>query len=354
MKGGAALSVLCVIAAGSAAAQLPENSGGAPGQLSLHVGRVTLIPGGFFETIGVVRSATTSDNVATNFAAIPLTPTPIDGLGSIRHSRLMLHAESRLASGAIIGYVETDFLNSPGQTPWRLRQAWGAYTQGAWQVLAGQAWSLLRANQTGINTERDLVDIDVIDPAYHVGLLGNRRRQVRLVRRSTTWSAAVAFEERDLVAKVVRDRRHLHLEGVGLVGNRGRRGLAAVAVLKPNERWNVLTQLYVTDRAGKEAVGGEPESRRSYAAIQGIEARPRGGLSVFAYGGFVYASRSHGNRLVREWTLGVRQRIYKTQRHGSLTLGAHYSDVNRAVWSGREGELQYFMLSLRYTLPAEN
>jgi hypothetical protein len=322
--------------------------------LSLRLGRVKLVPSGFFETIGVVRSAATSENVATDLRAIPLTGAPADGLVSGRHSRLMLHAESPLAAGLLTGYVETDFLNPRGQSPWRVRQGWGQYKQGNWQVLAGQAWSLLRANQTGINTERDLIDIDVIDPAYHVGLLGNRRKQVRLVRSSTTWSAAVAFEERDLVAKAIRDRRRLHLEGVALVGRGGRRGLAGAAVLKPTPQWNLLTQLYVTDRAGKEAVGGGPDSRRLYAAIQGIEARPRDGLSVFAYGGFVYGSRAPGNRLVREWTVGVRQRVYKTQRRGSVTLAAHYSDVDRAVWDGRSGDLRYLMLSVRYALPAEN
>ena len=323
----------------------------APGSICL--GPVLLKPSGFLDIIGVVRSNDTGENVSTDFRAIPLADTPRDWLISARHSRVMLHGETNLFSGTLIGYFEGDFLSPAGSHPWRLRQAWGEYRHGKWRILGGHAWSLLRANQKGISSEKDLIDIDVIDPAYHVGLLGDRKRQIQVIREVRPgWLIAGSYEEGgQIVAKAVHDRKRLHFEAMALGRRDGAWGTSAAAVVHVSKRVSILTQQFVTDGAGKEAVGG-PEGVRSYATIQGAEARLPHGTIVFGYGGLVYSARSEGNRIVGEWTVGAKKRLFRWSAAGEATMSAHYSHVERAVWSGRKGNLDYVMISLRFTIPA--
>lgn len=325
----------------------------APGTLT--IGPVRLRPAGFVELIGVARSATTTDNVSTDFSSIPLTPSPSDEVVSLRHSRLMLHGETRMRGGLLTAYIETDFLSPVERPPWRLRQAWGEYSRNGWRVLAGQAWSLLRANNKGTSSERDLIDIDVIDPAYHVGLLGDRKRQVRVVREfGPKWQAAVSYEEGGYgIAKAVRDERRLHLEAAGFLGRGNKWGAAAAAVIPAGNRISLLTQQFVTRGAAREVVGGEALRVRAFSTIEGLEAKLGRGSSVFGYAGLVYSERSAGNRVVQEWSVGARHTLWD-RPYGATALAAHYSHVNRATWDGRRGELAYVMVSLRHTWPSPN
>lgn len=84
------------------------------------------------------RGATTGDTVNTRFGRIPLRETPSEFLLTAGHSRIQLCGKV----GNLSGYVETDFLNAPGNVPYRFRQYWGEYRIGEWRILAGQAWSL--------------------------------------------------------------------------------------------------------------------------------------------------------------------------------------------------------------------
>ena len=356
----AAISRLChvVVYAGSVAAALSicngQVSGGSP-TATLSIGRIHLRPSGFLEAIGVARSATTNDNISTDFGAIPLSKTSSDRLVSIRHSRLTLHGETRAGDGLLTGYVETDFLSPVGRPPWRLRQAWGEYSRRKWRILAGHAWSLLRANQKGTSSERDLIDMDVIDPAYHVGLLGDRKRQIRVVRElGPNWQAAISYEEGGYgIAKVAHDRRRLHLEALGLAGRGSQWGAAAAAVIQAGDRITFLTQQFITHGAGREAIGGVPPRVRAFATIEGAEAKLGRTTSVFGYAGLVYGARSVGNRVVHEWSVGARHKVWDHHPYGATTIAAHYSHVDRAVWKGGHGEMSYVMVSLRYTVPAQ-
>ncbi len=342
--------ILCWVLPGYAHAQ-PSAS---PRNGQLKIGGISLKPSGFFETIGVVRSATTTDNVSTDFGAIPLRPTPTDELVSIRHSRMMLHGEIPVAGGLLTAYGEADFLSPSGRPPWRLRQAWGEYRRSGWRILGGHAWSLLRANQKGISSEKDLIDIDVIDPAYHVGLVGDRRRQIQVIREiGPRWLAAASYEEGgQFIAKGVHDRDHLHFEAIAFARRNGAWGVSVAGVLHAGERISFLTQQFASNGAGQEVVGGVPPGVRSYATIQGGEMRLRGGLIVFGYGGIVYGGRSSGNRVVGEWTIGAKQKLFTSRGIIAATLAAHYSHVERAVWSGGKGEMDYVMVSFRFTVPA--
>lgn len=343
--------ILCLgIVPGHADAQ-PSTSSGTG---DLKIGHVRLKPSGFFEAIGAVRSATTKDNVSTDFGAIPLSPTPSDGLVSVRHSRLALHGEMPVAGGLLTGYGEADLLSPSGRPPWRLRQAWGEYRRSGWRILGGHAWSLLRANQQGISSEKDLIDIDVIDPAYHVGLLGDRKRQVQVIRElGASWLAAGSYEEGgQFVTKAAHDRKRLHFEGLAFVRRNGSWGTAAAAVIHAGEHISFLTQQFVTHGAGPEAVGGVAAGVHAYATIQGAETRLPQGTTLFAYAGLVYGARSVSNRVVSEWTIGAKKTLFTFSKAGAVALAAHYSHVQRAVWSGSKGEMDYVMVSFRFTVPA--
>lgn len=315
-------------------------------------GRVRLIPSGFFEMIGLVRSAETADNVSTDFVSIPLGKSSPDALSSVKHSRLAIRAETALKRYRLTGYVETDFLNSPSRFAWRVRQAFGQVERNGWQILAGQAWSLLRANQKGLSSYENLIDIDVIDPAYHVGLVGGRRRQVRLSRNIGSWTAAVSYEAgRNVIAKVTRDSRLLHWEAAGLSARQGRWGAAVAIVIQPVGRLSFLSQQFVSDGVGGEVVGGGPERVRAYSTIEGLESRLGRGVTLFGYNGIVYSERSTGNRVVREWTVGASKKLFAVPGYGVATLAGHFSHVDRAQWQGAVGEMRYLMVSFRYTVP---
>src|SRR5690242_14727190 len=181
--------------------------------LTFHKGGIEFHPSGFFETIAMYRTAVTGDSVSTRFGAIPTANSPSEFLVSAAHSRTQICAQW----GNWTGYVESDFLNAVGKTPYRFRQYWGAYRFGKWQILAGQAWSLLRPNREGISSETGLMNTLAVEPAYHVGLAGLRNRQVRITRDGETWHFAVSYEAgRNFLAKVSHEAHRVHLEATGL------------------------------------------------------------------------------------------------------------------------------------------
>lgn len=114
---------------------------------SFNLGGVVFRPYGFFENIAEYRTLTTPDTVYTRFGSIPLKESPGQWLDTLRHSRMNLHADRRLGSGTLTGYLEIDFQNPAGQQPCQFRQYWGEFSQGHWRILAGQGWSLLRPNR---------------------------------------------------------------------------------------------------------------------------------------------------------------------------------------------------------------
>lgn len=129
-------------------------------------------------------------------------------------------------------------------------------------------------------------------------------------------------------------------------------GASVAAVIHAGESVSFLTQQYASEGAGQEVVGGVPSGVRSYATIQGAEARLAHGTIVFGYGGMVYGARSSRNRVVGEWTLAATQKLLTFSGIGAATLVAHYSHVDRVAWSGAKGAMDYAMVSLRFTVPA--
>jgi hypothetical protein len=286
--------------------------------------------------------------VSTRFGRIPLQDTPSESLFSAGHSRMQMCGQV----GNLSGYVETDFLNAVGKEPFRFRQYWGEYRIGKWRILGGQAWSLLRPNRSGISSEGGLMNTFVVEPAYHVGLAGARNRQLRITREEGNWRVAVSYEAgKSFLAKVAHDTGRLHLEATGL-GSAHRRAASVAAVIHAAHKIDFVTQQVVSHGVGPELLNTIPAGVNAHSTLQGVEARIRPNLELFAYGGIAYGGPSSGNRTVRQWTAGFIHHLFQEQPWGAASLSAQFSQLDRSTWPGGYGGMNYVQVSFRYSLPS--
>ena len=326
-----------------------QSSNDTPGRTPIQIGLLRLRPSGFLESTGVLRSAASGDDMSTRFGSIPLESSGGESLVSFRNSRMALLGEVPLSEALkVSGYAEADFLNRPPNDPFRWRQYYGKLQWGDWEVLAGQAWSLLRPNRLRISSEGDLMNTRVVDAGYHVGLLGSRRRQVRVTRRMGAWQAGISVENgKDFLPKLVHDGKRTHLELIGLAGRGGRRGMSIAAVAHATSKLDLVTQQFYSSGGGPDALSTIPAGIRVLSTLEGAEMKLRKGLEVFAYGGLVYGRPSPGNRAVREWTTGFSQKVL-VDRYGSAVFAAQYSQIDRSTWAGQHGMMNTVMLSMRH------
>ena len=188
-----------------AKAEAPAHS--AP-PLGFELGGVHFKPGGFLDLGFVTRTKNVGSGVPTAFGAIPFGDSVQGQLSDVRftaqNSRVSLSGDGAFGSIRFRAYMETDFL---GQAPanlavtsnsgtLRMRQYWARVSGRRWEILGGQAWSLLTPNRRGV--EPDPSDVFTTlneDPNYMVGLVWGRDPQFRLVLRpSRTVTTAIALE----------------------------------------------------------------------------------------------------------------------------------------------------------------
>jgi hypothetical protein len=301
------------------------------------------------QSISLVRSSTTGDDISTRFGQIPLGPgQQVEAIDSFRNSRIALDGSMRLGPGTFSGYIETDFLNRPPQQPYRFRQYFGRYTIGEWEFSGGQEWSQLRPNRRGINTETDLMNTRAVDAGYHVGLLGVRNRQGRIVRRIGAWHLALSYESgRNFLPRVVHDSKRLHWELTG-VASHHRYGGAFAAVFHATPSIDLVTQQSWIQHGGKEALSTVPADVSETGTLEGIEARVGKRLQLYAYAGLVRGGRSTSNRLVQEYSAGFWRELHRDRR-GSTVFGPQLSWLDRRLWDGRSGSQVFTMISIRHT-----
>jgi len=185
--------VAAVPDANAAAALTPAAGSAAPDKPS----GVKVTVGGFIETAGIERSKNETTDVASNFnAGIPFTSSAnahqSEFRGTARQSRITVLAEAKANDDTkLSAYAESDFLgaaptaNSTESNSYnpRLRVGYATIDQesSGWHFLAGQEWSLLTTNKTGINPRQENIPL-TIDAQYVPGFNWTRNPQVRLVK----------------------------------------------------------------------------------------------------------------------------------------------------------------------------
>jgi hypothetical protein len=338
----------------------------APRPLSLRVGAFDVYPWGFVDFITVWRSRNVGSGIGTAFGSIPFETSVEGGLHETRlsaqNSRVSLRVESRRGALGLTGFLETDFLGAQPANAFvtsnsdslRLRQYWANVSAGKWEVLAGQAWSLLTPNRTGIGSRpTEVFHTQVVDTNYQAGLTWTRAAQIRLVRHwSPQWTSALALENPhqfagngvvlpssvyatqvdtggnlatpnihpDIIGKTAYDGklggRTVHAEAAGLLRTfRIRRngngetstetggGGTAAASIELTPFFRLLASSFYSLGGGRYVGGLVPDlvirpdgtisTIRARSALAGFEAALRPNLLLYGYWGGIFVSRTY-------------------------------------------------------------
>ena len=173
----------------------------------LHLGGITVTPGGFIDMAGIWRSRAQGADIGSNWGAIPLGNNALGRTseirGSARQSKLSALIEGDInANTRLAGFLEFDMAGagtnsantSNGYLP-RLRQG---YTTIDWldtgdHLLAGQTWSLLTLNGKGL-TPRYELGTPAIDGQALVGASSFRQPGIRYTKdiNQRLWFALAA------------------------------------------------------------------------------------------------------------------------------------------------------------------
>ena len=178
------------------AAQTQQQPGKSESPLGFHIGGATFTPLGFVDFISVTRSTNTGSNLATGFSGIPYSNTAAGGLSeerlSMQNSRLGLRVDSMVGDFKVLGYVETDFLGNATTNVYvtsnsdtlRMRLFFVDIVKDAFELTAGQTWSLMTPNRKAIGVlPSDIFYSQDIDTNYQAGLTWARQTGIR-----ATWN----------------------------------------------------------------------------------------------------------------------------------------------------------------------
>src|SRR5712671_249122 len=158
--------------------------------------KVKITPGGFIAAETVFRSRNMVNDIGTTFNNIPYPFSPLYGErefhGTARQTRLSMLIEGNIdPQQKLAGYVEGDFLgigagsNFTQTNSWvpRLRHGYFTYDNTDWgfHFLAGQSWSLLTQNTSGITPRKENIPL-TIEANYVAGFDFTRNWQIRLVK----------------------------------------------------------------------------------------------------------------------------------------------------------------------------
>ncbi len=176
--------------------------------LTLRIGDADFMVGGFVDATAFFRSSNLGSGIGTSFGSIPLGNTPQGRLSEMRftaqNSRLNLMATSKVGANNVKGYVETDFLGvqpangfvTSNSNSLRMRLYWLDLTRGKFELLAGQSWSMLNPNRSGLSPlPSDIFYSQNMDTNYQVGLTWTRQAQVRFIYHpGKEWAAGISLE----------------------------------------------------------------------------------------------------------------------------------------------------------------
>ena len=171
--------------------------------LAIHYKGLTITPGGWIESMFLVRGRNENADITSSFASAPFNGVANSNLSefraSARGSRPIVVATSMVGSTKLTGYLEMDFL---GQAPTsnqvetnsfvpRQRQLWmQAEFKNGVTLTAGQFWSLMTTDRKGIATRSEFIPTGS-EGSYVVGYSFVRQNAVRITKNfsNKTWAA---------------------------------------------------------------------------------------------------------------------------------------------------------------------
>jgi hypothetical protein len=252
------------------AAVVPTSPNSAPikAPLSLEIGGTAITPTGFLDFMQVWRSGVVPSGVPTNFAEIPFSNTVFGArrqtISSAANSRMGVQINTKAFGTNVLGVVETDFLGfQPGNVTttsnaygMRLRLAFADLQRGKWEILAGQAWSLLTPGRKGIPPlPGNLFLTQDLDPNIQSGLVWARTPQFRAIYHpSSTVTMGVSFESGDAYAGGSAGSGAITLPAAFDPDYFGQlnTGIGGVAVPNPNS--DVIAKIAIDPKVGDRAV----------------------------------------------------------------------------------------------------
>jgi hypothetical protein len=163
--------------------------------LQIKIGDATITPVGFMDLTNTWRSTNAGTSLQTNFGSFPYNNTVAGRLTedkfSAENSRLGLRVDANVKGMNVLGYFEGDFVGgSPSNNTqvnsnsflFRIRQYYVDVRKGFWEVLAGQAWSMILPNRKGMSPiPADLFYTQVVDVNYTNGLFWGRIPGIRFI-----------------------------------------------------------------------------------------------------------------------------------------------------------------------------
>ncbi len=179
----------------------------------LHFKGITITPYGFFNGESVYRTHATGGELATPFGSIPYEAADAYKMSEMqitgRQSRIGFNIEGKTSWGTMRAILEGDFLgvgttsNDNQSTSYVFRQRIAlaeVETNSHWTVSAGQGWSLVAENKTGISTMASNIALPAqIDPNYVTGLVWARSGSIRLTKGFKHGAIAVSAENPQLL-----------------------------------------------------------------------------------------------------------------------------------------------------------
>jgi hypothetical protein len=167
-----------------------------PSPLQIHLGDATITPVGFMDITNTFRSTNAGTSLQTNFGSFPYNNIPQGRLTedkwSAENSRIGFRVDAKVKGANVLGYFEGDFVGlgnaalntqvNSNSMLFRIRQYYVDVRKGFWEVLAGQAWSMLLPNRKGMSPiPADLFYTQVVDVNYTNGLFWGRIPGVRFI-----------------------------------------------------------------------------------------------------------------------------------------------------------------------------
>ena len=167
--------------------------------LQFKIGDASITPLGFMDLTNTYRSTNAGTSLQTNFGSIPYFNTLQGHLSedkfSAANSRIGFRVDAIAKGFNVLGYYEGDFVGgvagnntqvSSNSLLYRIRLYWVDVRKGAFEMLAGQSWSMMTPNRTQISAlPGNLFFTQVVDVNYLNGLTWGRIPGIRFLYHPT-------------------------------------------------------------------------------------------------------------------------------------------------------------------------